>query len=153
MLISTTNAKQEEVKVSWEELLGQSSYTVLYFYPKDDTPGCTLEAIEFEALAPKFQEFDCQIIGISKDSHSSHCNFMKKHKLNFQLITDDTGALHEQFGTWGQKSMFGKKYMGTLRTTFLLDKSGKIIEERKNVSAKDHAEKVLEKVQKVVMGK
>ena len=151
MLISITNAKQEEEQVSFQQLLDQSQYTILYFYPKDNTPGCTLEALEFQSIADKFQELGCQIIGISKDSHKSHCGFMKKNKLNFQLITDDTGELHEKYGTWAEKSMFGKKYMGTVRSTFLLNKAGKIIEERKNISAPDQAKKVLEKLQKVVM--
>jgi peroxiredoxin Q/BCP len=104
-------------------LLQTSPKTLLYFYPKDDTPGCTLEAQDFTRLLPDFTELGIQIIGISKDSESSHEKFCNKYDLGIQLISDEDGSLHEQFGVIGEKKNYGKVYVGVIRSTFLLDQT------------------------------
>jgi peroxiredoxin Q/BCP len=130
------------------KILKQSPLTLLYFYPKDDTPGCTLEATDFTRLKSEFQKLDIQIIGVSKDSEVSHEKFCGKYNLGVTLISDETGSLHEQFGVIGEKKNYGKIYIGVIRSTFLLDSAGKILREWRNVKATGHAEKVLREVQK-----
>ncbi len=104
-------------------MLAQSRYTLLYFYPKDDTPGCTREGIDFSLKQKDFQMRDIQVIGVSQDSHTSHCSFHSKYNLTIPLISDPDHELHNdtRFRVWGEKTMYGKKYMGTVRSTFLLD--------------------------------
>ena len=123
-----------------------SPYTLLYFYPKDDTPGCTLEATDFTRLVPDFAELGIQIIGVSKDSEVSHAKFRDKCNLGVTLISDEDGSLHEQYGVIWEKKNYGKVYIGTIRSTFLLDQSGKILKEWRNVKATGHVEKVLREV-------
>ncbi|MFA7284575.1 MAG: peroxiredoxin [Candidatus Absconditabacterales bacterium] len=153
MILSITDQTGAKLELSYEQLIKHTPYTVLYFYPKDNTPGCTLEANDFRSLSEQFTALGCQIIGISKDNYKSHCTFIQKQGLNFRLISDPEYTLHKQFNTLGEKSMYGKKYMGTIRSTFLLDDTGTIIAERRNVSASEHVKKVLEKAQEVVMHK
>ncbi|MDD2693660.1 MAG: peroxiredoxin [Candidatus Gracilibacteria bacterium] len=128
--------------------LSKSPKTLLYFYPKDNTPGCTLEAQDFTRLKKDFEVLGIQIIGVSKDSETSHANFRDSCNLGITLISDEDGSLHEQFGVIGEKKNYGKIYIGTIRSTFLLDSSGKILQEWRNVKATGHAEKVLKEIQK-----
>lgn len=116
---------------------------VLYFYPKDNTSGCTLEAKDFTSLQKEFVTKGYQIIGVSKDSLKSHQNFINKQELNLLLLSDPETELIQAFDTWKEKSMYGKKYMGVERSTFVLDETGNIIKEYRKVSAKGHAEAVL----------
>jgi thioredoxin-dependent peroxiredoxin len=101
--------------------LQKSPRTLLYFYPKDDTPGCTLEATDFTRLKHDFEALGIQIIGVSKDSDESHAKFCDKYDLGITLISDESGELHEQFGVIGEKKNYGKVYIGVIRSTFLLD--------------------------------
>lgn len=129
-----------------ESILSQSPKTLLYFYPKDNTPGCTLEAQDFTRLKKEFAALGIQIIGVSKDSESSHAHFRDSCSLGIELISDETGELHEQFGVIGEKKNYGKIYVGVIRSTFLLDSTGKILREWRNVKATGHAEKVLREI-------
>lgn len=119
---------------------------VVYFYPKDNTPGCTTEAKDFAALYEQFEKADTVVIGVSKDSLKSHDNFRAKYELPFPLASDDSG-ITEAFGAWGEKSMYGKKYMGIVRSTFLIDKRGKVVRVWPKVSVTGHAAEVLKAVQ------
>ena len=94
---------------------------IIYFYPKDDTPGCTTEAIDFTSFKNKFEKLNVMILGISKDSIEKHSKFIKKHNLEIELVSDEDGKICEMFGVWVEKSMYGKKYMGIDRSTFLFD--------------------------------
>ena len=118
----------------------------MYFYPKDDTSGCTLEAQGFNILLPEFEKLNTQIIGVSKDEHKSHCKFQNKYELKIALVSDTDLILHTdpRFDTWKEKSMYGKKYMGTMRESFLLDKSGEIIYKWNKVSPATHPQEVIE---------
>ncbi len=129
-----------------KNLLDKSSKTILYFYPKDNTPGCTLEAQDFTRLKKDFESLGIQIIGVSKDSESSHAKFRDKCNLGIELISDIDGKLHEAFGVIGEKKNYGKIYIGVIRSTFLLDQRGKILKEWRNVKAKGHAEKILKEL-------
>ncbi len=118
---------------------------VLYFYPKDNTSGCTQEACDFRdnfnRLTPK-----AVVIGVSPDSIKSHLKFKENHSLNFILLSDPEHTLSEAFGAWGEKSMYGKKYMGIIRSTFILDENGTILHEWKKVKVKGHVDDVLSKL-------
>ncbi len=116
---------------------------VLYFYPKDDTPGCTKEACGFRDLKTDFERHNAVILGVSKDSVASHQKFTEKYKLPFDLLSDSDGKLSEAFGVWQEKSFMGKKYMGIVRSTFLIDENGKIIKEWRNLKVPGHMEDVL----------
>jgi thioredoxin-dependent peroxiredoxin len=116
---------------------------VLYFYPKDDTPGCTLEAQDFNARMADFTAAGTTVIGMSKDSVKSHDKFCKKHGLGIVLASDETGTTSEDYGVWLEKSMYGKTYMGVERTTVLIDGTGKIAKVWNKVSVKGHADEVL----------
>jgi peroxiredoxin Q/BCP len=117
---------------------------VLYFYPKDDTPGCTIEAKEFGDAEQQFAALDTVIIGISKDDVKSHDKFKEKHCLPFTLVSDSDGAVCAAYGTWIEKSMYGKKYMGIDRATFLIGKDGVIARVWRKVSVTNHVKQVLE---------
>ena len=121
---------------------------VIYFYPKDDTPGCTTEAKDFASLNDQFAKADTVVIGISKDNHASHDKFRAKYDLPFALAADDSG-IAESFGVWGEKNMYGKKYMGIVRSTFLIDKQGNIATSWPKVSVTGHATAVLKEAQKL----
>ncbi|MFN7224532.1 MAG: peroxiredoxin [Paracoccaceae bacterium] len=116
---------------------------VLYFYPKDDTPGCTLEAQDFSARVAEFAAADTTVIGISKDSVKAHDKFCKKHGLSIILASDENGHTCEDYGVWVEKSMYGKTYMGVERTTFLIAGDGTISRVWNKVSVKGHADEVL----------
>jgi peroxiredoxin Q/BCP len=115
---------------------------VVYFYPKDDTPGCTTEAIDFTRLAPRFEAAGTTVLGVSKDSVKSHARFAAKHNLSVRLASDPDGQVIEAFGAWVEKSMYGKKYMGIDRSTFLIGPDGRIAAAWHKVSVKGHAEAV-----------
>ena len=116
---------------------------VLYFYPKDDTPGCTLEAQDFTARLADFTAADCTVIGVSKDSIKAHDKFCKKHGLGIVLVSDEVGHTSEDYGVWLEKSMYGKTYMGIERTTVLIDGAGMVAQVWNKVSVKGHADAVL----------
>ena len=117
---------------------------VLYFYPKDDTSGCTREAQDFSALAEEFEECGTWVLGVSKDDPKSHARFADKYDLKVKLASDSEGAACEAFGTWGEKSMYGRKYMGIERATFLIDRDGVVKRVWRKVKVPGHAEEVLE---------
>lgn len=117
---------------------------VVYFYPKDNTPGWTTEAGEFNNLLNDFSAANTVVLGISKDSLKSHEKFSNKLDLNFKLLSDEDTKVHKLYDTWQQKKMFGKEYYGTVRSTFVIDEEGTLIKEYRKVKAKGHAEKVLE---------
>lgn len=116
---------------------------VVYFYPKDDTPGCTTEALDFTALRDAFTAADTTVIGISKDSVKKHDSFCNKHGLGIILASDEHADVCETWGTWAEKQMYGKTYMGITRATFLIDGAGTIAQVWPKVSVKDHAAQVL----------
>lgn len=117
---------------------------VLYFYPKDDTSGCTREAQDFTALADEFEKESTWILGVSKDSPASHAKFANKYDLKVRLASDTDGSACEAFGTWVEKSMYGRKYMGIDRATFLINRDGTIYRIWRKVKVPDHAGEVLE---------
>jgi peroxiredoxin Q/BCP len=116
---------------------------VLYFYPKDDTPGCTTEAIDFSAEAEAFAKAGAVVLGVSRDTVEKHEKFRDKHGLKVALLTDEDGAVCEAYGVWVEKSMYGRSYMGIERTTFLIGRDGKIARVWDKVKVKDHAAEVL----------
>ena len=129
-------------KYSLKDSLGK--YVVIYFYPKDDTPGCTIETNDFNNLLSKFKKLNCEVYGISKDNLKSHDKFRDKYKIKFDLLADVELKIIKKYKVWGKKKFMGKEFMGIIRTTFLIDKKGKIIKIWKNVKVKDHAIEVLE---------
>jgi peroxiredoxin Q/BCP len=131
-------------KISLSQLKGQN--VVLYFYPKDDTSGCTAQACGFRDSLPKFGKIDAAVIGVSRDSVESHDKFKKKHKLNFALGSDETGKVTEEYGVWVEKSMYGRKYMGIERATFLIDGKGVIRGIWRKVKVPGHVDEVLKEV-------
>ena len=119
-------------------------YVVLYFYPKDDTPGCTIETNDFNKLLPKFKKLDCEVFGVSKDSIKSHDKFREKYKIKFDLLADEEFNVLKKYKVWGKKKFMGREFMGIIRSTFLIDKKGKILKTWNDVKVKDHAKEVLE---------
>jgi peroxiredoxin len=122
---------------------------VLYFYPKDDTPGCTIEANDFTRLAEEFSKYDTVVIGVSKDSCESHVDFINKYGLKVDLLADTTGELCESYGVWREREKNGVKSMAILRSTFIIDKQGALADVAYGVTHEGHAEEVLEKVKKL----
>jgi peroxiredoxin Q/BCP len=135
--IPSSNNKEFELKKN------KNKFLVIYFYPRDNTPGCTNEAKDFSKLYKKFIKLNCEIVGISKDNIESHNKFISKFKIPFQLLSDEEIIVLKKYGAWGEKSMYGKKFMGIKRTTVLIDPKGKIIKIWNNVKVKDHAKEVL----------
>ncbi|MGI9346133.1 MAG: peroxiredoxin [Gammaproteobacteria bacterium] len=125
----------------------QNQWTVLYFYPRDDTPGCTVEANDFTALAADFGSLNAKVIGVSADTLASHDKFINKHNLNLTLISDADKSFCNLFGAIVEKNMYGRKYMGIDRCTFLINPELQIVAEWRKVKAKGHAAKVLETLQ------
>ncbi|MEY4515573.1 MAG: hypothetical protein RLZZ450_7695 [Pseudomonadota bacterium] len=117
---------------------------VVYFYPRDDTPGCTTEAKEFEAATDKLEELSASVVGISKDSLESHTKFCTKYKLAFPLLSDPEGKTIEKYGAWGEKNMYGKKSMGIVRTTVVIDEQGVVRKVFAKVRVNGHVDAVLE---------
>jgi len=129
--------------------LVRGKWVVLYFYPKDMTPGCTLEALDFQALGNDFKQQDAVVIGVSKDSCQSHRKFAQKEGLSFLLLSDEGGDLCERFGVWKEKSMYGKTFMGIERSTFLLNSQGHVVAHWPKVKVDGHAAAVLSTLKKV----
>jgi len=117
---------------------------VLYFYPKDDTSGCTAEACGFRDHLPDFKKLKAQVVGVSKDSVARHDKFKAKYKLPFPLVSDEDGKICEKYGTWVEKSLYGRKYMGIERATFLIDRTGTVAQAWHKVKVAGHVEDVLE---------
>ena len=140
----STNKKNYSLKDS----IGK--YVVIYFYPKDDTPGCTIETNDFNKLLPKFKKLNCEILGISKDNLKSHEKFRDKYKIKFDLLADEELKVLKKYKVWQKKKFMGKEFMGVIRTTYLLDKKGQILKVWNNVKAKDHAIEVLETLKNIV---
>ena len=132
---------QDGVKVALKDFIGKN--VVLYFYPKDNTPGCTTEACEFSANYDQFIKNDTVIIGVSPDSVKSHAGFIAKQNLKHILLSDEDKEISKLYGVWQVKKNYGKEYLGIVRSTFVIGKDGKIAKIYKSVKAKDHAAKVL----------
>ena len=136
--LPSTNGENQKLK----DLLGK--YVVIYFYPKDDTPGCTIETNDFNKLLTKFKKLNCEIFGISKDTIKSHDKFREKFKIKFDLLSDEEIKVLKKYKVWGKKKFMGREFMGIIRSTILIDKKGKVIKVWDNVKVKDHAKEVLE---------
>ncbi|MBF2005182.1 MAG: thioredoxin-dependent thiol peroxidase [Chlorogloeopsis fritschii C42_A2020_084] len=128
----------------------QSNWLVLYFYPKDDTPGCTTEAKEFTEFSQQFSSLGAKIVGVSPDSEKSHCKFIDKHNLSIQLLSDPEHQVCEAYGVWQLKKFMGKEYMGVVRSTFLIAPDGKLAYAWSNVKVKNHVQAVLAKLQELL---
>ena len=152
MLKENTKIKNLKFKVNTsvflnsQDLLGKK--TVIYFYPKDDTPGCTKEAINFSEKINEFSNLNTQIFGVSRDSFEKHEKFKKKYNLKVNLISDE-GEITEYFGVWVEKSMYGKKYMGIERSTFVINEQLKILKIWRKVKVSGHVEEVLDFVKNI----
>ena len=133
--------------VSLEDFKGKN--VIVYFYPKDNTPGCTTEACSFRDSFEEFQSSETIILGISKDSIKKHNGFIEKHNLPFLLLSDEDGKVCEDYGVWQLKKMMGKEYMGIVRSTFLIDKDGNLVKEWRAVKVNGHIEEVLELVKEM----
>ena len=140
-----TCPNQDGEDVSLSQFAGEKN-VILYFYPKDDTPGCTTEALDFTALIGEFDAADAVVLGVSKDSVAKHQKFITKRDLKVQLLSDESGELCESYGVWGLKKFMGREFMGINRTTFIIDKAGVIREVYPKVKVKGHADAVLEAV-------
>jgi thioredoxin-dependent peroxiredoxin len=136
-----TAPNRDDKPVSLQDF--NSQWLVVYFYPKDNTPGCTTEAIEFTSKLAEFQSLNAQIIGISPDSIAAHSKFIAKHNLEIILLSDPDHQIAEQYDVWQLKKFMGKEYMGIVRSTFLIDPTGNIAQIWSNVRVKNHVENVL----------
>ena len=130
--------------IGLDDLSGK--WSVIYFYPRDDTPGCTVEAKEFTELNNKFKENGASIYGVSPDNEDKHCKFIDKYDLKIDLLADTEKTMLSDYGVWQEKSMYGKTYMGVVRTTYLINPNGNIAEAWTKVKAKGHAEAVLNRL-------
>jgi peroxiredoxin Q/BCP len=139
-----TLSDHEGNKVSLKDLAGQN--VIIYFYPKDDTPGCTKEACQFNDLLAEFTKADAVVLGVSADSAESHNKFRAKYGLNFSLLIDKDHTVGERYGAWGEKVLYGKHTIGVIRSTFLIGPDQKIIRAWYHVKADGHAAKVLEAI-------
>ena len=142
-LLGTSNKIVELNKI-------KSKFIVLYFYPKDDTPGCTLETKDFNSFYNKFKKLNCEIYGISKDTIESHIKFKNKYKVKFELLSDENKIAIKDFKVWGKKKFMGREFMGVIRSTFLIDKKGKTVKIWNNVKVKDHAKEVLKTLEDII---
>ena len=141
--LDSTNGKVYSLKDS------RGKYVVLYFYPKDDTPGCTIETNDFNKLLTKFKNLNCQIYGISKDDMKSHNKFKEKYKIKFDLLVDQEIKIVKDYKVWAKKKFMGKEFMGIIRSTFLINPKGKIIKIWSNVKVKNHAQEVLDTLKNI----
>lgn len=141
--IKNNNGKE----VSLDDFKGK--WLIIYFYPKDDTPGCTMEGIEFTKNLSKFTKLNSIVIGISPDSEESHCKFAEKHKLEIELLSDPDKKVIKEFGVWGKKNLYGKEYEGVIRSTFILNPNGEIVADWKNVKVPGHVDQVLIKLREL----
>ncbi len=142
--LPSTNKKEYSLKDS----IG--NYVIIYFYPKDNTPGCTIETNDFNKLLPKFKKLNCEILGISKDNLKSHNKFRDKYKIKFDLLADEELKVLKKYKVWGKKKFMGREFMGIIRSTYLIDKKGKILKVWNNVRVKDHAKEVLITLQNII---
>lgn len=142
-LFSSKNQLNQLVNLS--DFAGKKN-VVLYFYPKDDTPGCTIEANDFTRLAEEFSKYDTVVIGVSKDSCESHVDFINKYGLKVDLLADTSGELCESYGVWREREKNGVKSMAILRSTFIIDKQGTLADVAYGVNHEGHAQEVLEKI-------
>ena len=142
--LPSTNKKNYSLKDS----IGK--YVILYFYPKDDTPGCTIETNDFNILLSKFKKLDCEVYGISKDSLKSHNKFREKYKIKFDLLADEDLKVLKKYKVWGKKKFMGREFMGIIRSTYLIDKKGKVLKVWNNIKVKDHAKEVFETLKNIV---
>lgn len=144
------NEKGEEV--SLRNYAG-NKYVLLYFYPKDSTPGCTTEACDFRDMHESFRDLNAVILGVSPDGERAHTKFIEKHGLPFSLLIDEDHAVAEAYGVWVLKKMFGKEYMGIERSTFLIDPTGTVVKEWRKVKVKGHVEEALVTLRELVTAK
>ncbi len=145
-----TLKNQDGKSVKLSDLTGK--WSVLYFYPKDDTPGCTTEACEFTDGIKAFEKLNAAVLGVSPDDTESHRKFIKKHNLKIDLLSDPSHKVMEKYGVWGIKMLYGKESLGVIRSTFLIDPKGNIAYAWPNVKAAGHAEKVREKLAELSAG-
>jgi peroxiredoxin Q/BCP len=136
---------QDDVEICLRDLKGK--WVVLYFYPKDNTPGCTTEACEFTEAAPDFSSLDAVILGVSPDSTKKHRNFIEKHNLGITLLSDESKDVVQKYGVWQLKKNYGREYMGVVRSTFIIDPEGIVRAKWEKVRVKGHVEAVKEKLQ------
>ena len=141
--LKSTNGKFYSLKNS----IG--NYVILYFYPKDDTPGCTIETNDFNKLLTKFKKLNCEVYGISKDNIKSHNRFKEKYNIKFDLLVDDELKIIKSYKVWAKKKFMGKEFMGVIRSTFLVNPKGKIVKIWNIVKVKEHAKEVLEALKKI----
>jgi len=127
----------------------RGKWVVLYFYPKDMTSGCTTEACNFQEVLPDFSNLNAEIIGVSKDSPKSHTKFAEKYQLKFTLLSDENGSVCQLFGVWQKKKLYGREYMGIVRSTFIIDPDGKIVKIFQNVKVQNHHLEVIELLKKL----
>ena len=142
--LSSTNNVKFNLKNS------SGNFVIIYFYPKDDTPGCTLETNDFNKLLPHFRKLNCEVYGISKDSLDSHNKFKKKYKIKFDLLSDLDKNVLKKYKVWRKKKFMGREFMGVIRSTFLIDKKGRILKIWDNVKVKDHAKEVLKALKMII---
>ncbi|WP_144511758.1 thioredoxin-dependent thiol peroxidase [Bacillus sp. FJAT-22090] len=152
MVAPKFSLKNEQGKIiSLDDFAGKQ-YVVLYFYPKDSTPGCTTEACDFRDTHAEFAKLNAVILGVSADDDKAHTKFIAKHALPFSLLVDDTHEVSEAYGVWKLKNMFGKEYMGIERSTFLIDPTGTVVKEWRKVKVNGHVEEALDTLKKLVDG-
>ena len=131
----------------------KSQWVLIYFYPKDDTPGCTKEACAIRDMMPDFKKLKLKVFGVSKDDVKSHKKFAEKYGLPFTLLADPDKKIIKKYGVWAEKSLYGRKYMGTLRTSFLINPKGKIAKIYEKVKPETHASEILEDLKELIEGK
>ena len=127
----------------------RGKWVVLYFYPKDDTSGCTVEALQFTAKKNEFEKAGAVVLGVSPDSGKSHCAFIEKHSIGITLLSDEKKEVLKKYGAWGKKTMYGKEFDGVIRSTFLISPEGKVAHAWPKVSVEGHAEEVLAKLKEL----
>jgi len=150
--IKTINQNNKEIMLN-EYLDENSKYLILYFYPKDNTPGCTNEANNFNNELEKFNNLKAKIVGVSPDDSVKHCKFIEKHNLNFDLICDTNLELCNKFKVWQLKKFMGREYMGVVRSTFILDKQLNLLAIFNKVKVKEHTQEVLDALDKIINNK
>jgi peroxiredoxin Q/BCP len=136
--------------ISLRDLAGR--YAVIFFYPKDNTPGCTLEAQGFRDAKERIEALGARVLGVSKDSLASHAKFREKHGLNFPLLSDPEGTMIEAYGAWGEKVLYGKRSMGIIRSTVILDPKGKVVAHFPKVKVKGHVDEVIARLEELTAG-
>ena len=141
---SAETAGDEGLKYKLSDFKGK--YVVVYFYPRDNTPGCTTEAQDFRDALPEFEALDAVVLGVSKDSMKSHHKFRDKQELTFPLISDPEGTMLEKYGAWGEKKLYGKTSMGIIRSTVVIDPKGKVVAHFPKVRVKGHVQAVLDAI-------